>query len=117
MRMPPTQNRFNRRSQSDYALAARMLLKLKKGEDFRPDRVADVRAGLASGTLDTDQKLDRAMDILLEEIESEIEAVECDHAAKSAAKPELPRFVQVTCLTPLRRRGPRLNRDEASKGN
>lgn len=106
MRMPPTQNRFNRRTQSDYALAARMLLKLKKGEDFRPDRVADVRAGLASGTLDTEQKLNRAMDILLEELESEIEVMECDSAAKHAVKPEVPRFVDVTCMTPLRRRAP-----------
>jgi len=60
------------RTESDYALAARMLLRLKTEKDLRPARVAQAREQFRTGLLDDAAKLDRAMDILLEEIEADL---------------------------------------------
>jgi hypothetical protein len=56
------------RSEADYALAARMLLRLRKGADVRPARVARARQDLRNSLLDDAARLDWAMDILLDEL-------------------------------------------------
>jgi hypothetical protein len=60
------------RTESDYALAARMLLRLKNGGDIRPARLAQAREQFRAGLLDDAAKLDRAMDILMDEIETDL---------------------------------------------
>lgn len=57
------------RTEADYALAARMLLKLRKGYDIRPAAIHHAREQFRDGTLDQDWKLDRALDILIDELE------------------------------------------------
>jgi hypothetical protein len=59
------------RSESDYALAARMLLRLKNGADLRSDRVARARKQLHAGLLDDAARLERAIDILIDELMAE----------------------------------------------
>lgn len=41
---------------------------LKAGGDFRADKVAAIKAQIASGTYETDEKLDTATDRLLDEM-------------------------------------------------
>jgi hypothetical protein len=56
----------------EQALAERMLAKLKRGEDVRPDKVAAGRAAFAGGELDdpmlSSLKLDVAVDRLLDDL-------------------------------------------------
>lgn len=51
---------------------ASMLSKLKNLPEVRQDLVAKVRAELAAGTYDTEEKLDGALDALLDDIEGRI---------------------------------------------
>jgi hypothetical protein len=79
MRLPPSHNRFNRlrtRTVPEIELAERMLLQLKKGEDARADRIAAARKAQENQILDTQEKLDAALDIVIDELEAEIEAAE-----------------------------------------
>ena len=48
--------------------AARVAARLNEVPDIRQDRVAEVRAAIADGTYETDEKLDLAIDRLLDEI-------------------------------------------------
>lgn len=53
---------------SGNAAASAALKTLKAGGDFRADKVASIKAQIASGTYDDDAKLDAATDRLLEEL-------------------------------------------------
>ena len=50
------------------AMARRMVAKLMRGEDTRPDRVATVRAALAEGKLEKPLRLEIAVDRLMAEL-------------------------------------------------
>lgn len=45
-----------------------LLKTLKAGGDIRADKVADIKAQIAAGTYDDDQKLDAATDRLLDDL-------------------------------------------------
>ncbi len=45
-----------------------LLKTLKAGGDIRADKVADIKAQIASGTYDDDKKLDAAVDRLLDDL-------------------------------------------------
>jgi negative regulator of flagellin synthesis FlgM len=47
---------------------SQMLKTLKAGGDFRADKVAAIKAQIAQGTYDDDQKLDAATDKLLDDL-------------------------------------------------
>ena len=59
------------RSPAECALAARMLLKLKNSADIRWDQVQAAQARLAEDRIDTREKLDVALDRMIDELESE----------------------------------------------
>ena len=52
----------------ELATASAMVVKLKRGEDGRADRVAEMRAMLAQGQCDRSRKLGIAVDRLLDEL-------------------------------------------------
>lgn len=58
------------RTGAEYALAATMLLKLRRGEDVRREKVRAMQEGIFHGLVDTDAKLDRALDRLIDDLES-----------------------------------------------
>lgn len=45
-----------------------ILKSLKAGNDFRADKVADIKAQIEAGTYETDEKLDIAADRLLDDL-------------------------------------------------
>ena len=45
-----------------------LLKSLKAGNDFRADKVADIKAQIEAGTYETDEKLDVASDRLLDDL-------------------------------------------------
>jgi negative regulator of flagellin synthesis FlgM len=48
--------------------ASSLLASLKAGNDVRADKVADIRAQIESGTYDTDDKVNGALDGLLDDM-------------------------------------------------
>jgi len=48
-----------------------MLLKLRQGNDVRLDKIESARRDLLGATLDMEDKLDRALDIMIDELEAE----------------------------------------------
>ncbi len=56
---------------SERALAAEMMLKLKRGEDMRINKIANVRQALMNDVYENNLKLDIAVDKLLSELEGE----------------------------------------------
>jgi negative regulator of flagellin synthesis FlgM len=52
----------------EFSSASSMLASLKAGGDVRADKVADIRAQIESGTYETDDKVNGALDGLLDDI-------------------------------------------------
>ena len=48
-----------------------MLLKLRQGNYIRRDKIESAKRELREGIVDMNQKLDRALDILIDELEAE----------------------------------------------
>ena len=61
-----------------------MLLKLRQGNYIRRDKIESAKRELREGIVDMNQKLDRALDILIDELEAESAA--CTEQALSEPK-------------------------------
>lgn len=65
---PPSTSRVSGADQLDISPEADMLSRLRGIPDIRADRVAELRAAIASGSYETEEKVGVALDRLLDEI-------------------------------------------------